>query len=238
MQAATYIALSNQMALLRKMDVVANNLANASTPSFKAEHMLFAEYLDKKGSAPISFVQDFGTSRDTSQGPISSTGNPLDVALEGAGYLKIDTALGARYTRNGRLQLDSNGTLVTSDGNSVLGSGDQPISLPTNAKSITITRDGTISTDQGEAGQIEVLKFDDERVLEPASGGLYVTEAQPTPASDTAVLQGMVEGSNVQPIIEMTRLMKISQSYSSAKDLMDSENTRITTALDKLGKVA
>ncbi|MBV9523810.1 MAG: flagellar basal-body rod protein FlgF [Alphaproteobacteria bacterium] len=238
MQAATYIALSSQMALTRQMDVVANNLANASTPAFKAEHVLFAEYLDRNGSASESFVQDFGSVRDTSQGAITPTGNSLDIALQGAGYLKIDTPLGGRYTRNGRLQLDANGQLVTSQGYAVLGSGDQPITVPSDAKTITITRDGTISTDQGGAGQIEVLKFDDERALRPASAGLYVTEAQPTPASDAIILQGMVEESNVQPIIEMTRLMKISQNYSSAKDLMDGENSRAINAIDKLGKVA
>ncbi|HZS81994.1 MAG TPA: flagellar basal-body rod protein FlgF [Stellaceae bacterium] len=238
MQAATYIALSSQMALSRQMDVVANNLANASTPSFKAERVLFAEYLDRKGSTPLAFVQDFGSSRDTSQGPLSRTGNSLDIALQGEGYLKVDTPFGTRYTRNGRLLLDATGQLVTAQGYAVLGAGDQPINIPTNAKNIAITRDGTISTDQGEAGQIEIVQFPDERALRPSAGGLYVTEAQPVPASNTLVLQGMIEGSNVEPIIEMTRLMKIAQSYSSAKDLMDGENTRITNAIDKLGKVA
>src|SRR6185437_15483228 len=97
MQAPTYVALSNEMALSRQMEVVANNLANSSTPSFKAEHVLFAEYLDRKGSSPISFVQDFGTARDLSEGPLSRTGNSLDVALQGEGYFKIDTPWGVRY---------------------------------------------------------------------------------------------------------------------------------------------
>jgi flagellar basal-body rod protein FlgF len=238
MQAATYVALSSQIALERQLDVVANNIANASTPSFKDERMLFAEYLNRKGSSPTSYVETFGTSRDTSQGPLARTGNPLDVALNGNGYIKVDTPFGTRYTRNGRLELDANGQLVNGQGYAVLGTGNQPINLPPDAVDISITRDGTISTKDGQAGQIEVVKFDNERTLRPVAGGLYVTDAQPTPAADTAVLQGMIEDSNVQPVIEMTRMMTVARSYTSAKDLIDSENDRIKTAITTLGKVA
>src|SRR5258708_18402318 len=100
MQAATYIALSSQMALHRQLDVVANNIANGSTPAFKAERVLFAEFLDKGAPGkPLSFVQDFGTARDNRQGAIARTGNPLDLALQADGYLKVDSPLGTRYTR-------------------------------------------------------------------------------------------------------------------------------------------
>ena len=88
MEAASYVALSSQMALTRQLDVVANNLANASTPAYKAERVLFAEYLNRQaanGSPSVSFVQDFGSSRDAKQGNLASTGNPLDIALQGDG---------------------------------------------------------------------------------------------------------------------------------------------------------
>jgi flagellar basal-body rod protein FlgF len=237
MQAPTYVALSNEMALSRQMEVVANNLANASTPSFKAEHVLFAEYIDRKGSSPVAFVQDFGTARDLSEGPLSRTGNPLDIALQGEGYLKVDTPWGVRYTRNGRLQLDTNGQLVTAQGHPVLDDGDQPISVPSDAKSITITHDGAISTDKGQAGKIEVVRFQDERALQPVAGGLFVTAEQPSPATATTVLQGMIEDSNVKPIVEMTRMMKIAQNYTSTKNLIDAESDRVKNAIDKLGSV-
>ncbi len=191
MQAASYIALSSQLALHRQMDVIANNMANSSTPAFKAERMLFAEFLNRgAANQPLSFVQDLGTMRDTKQGPIARTGNSLDLALQGEGYLKVET------------------------------------------------RDGTLSTPQGEAGRISIVRFDNERDLVPASGGLYVTEALPTPASDTVIVQGMIEESNVEPIIEMTRMMTISHNFNFAKDLGDSESDRTRSAIDKLGKVA
>jgi flagellar basal-body rod protein FlgF len=239
MQAAAYIALSSQMALHRQIDVVANNLANSSTPAFKTERMLFAEFLNRESAGqPISFVQDLGTVRDTKQGPITRTGNPLDFAVQGDGYLKVETPLGMRYTRNGRFQLDGTGQVVTSQGYPVLAEGDRPLTVPTDAQEITVTRDGTVTTSQGEAGRLAVVRFANERDLAPAAGGFYVTEAQPVAAPEAVIQQGMIEESNVEPIVEMTRMMNISHNFSFAKDLGDSESDRTRSAIEKLGKVA
>jgi flagellar basal-body rod protein FlgF len=239
MQAAAYIALSSQMALHRQIDVVANNLANSSTPAFKAERMLFAEFLNRgSASEPVSFVQDLGTLRDTKQGPITRTGNPLDFALQGDGYLQVQTPLGPRYTRNGRFQLDGTGQVVTAQGYPVLAESGQPLTVPVDATDITVTRDGTVTTSQGEAGKLGAVRFANERDLVPAAGGLYVTEAVPTPAPETVIQQGMIEESNVEPVVEMTRMMNIAHNFSFAKDLGDSESDRTRSAIEKLGKVA
>src|SRR5262249_30237242 len=128
METASYVALSSQMALTRQLDIVANNLANASTPAFKAERVLFAEFVTQAGGP--SSVQDFGTPRDTKQGALSRTGNPLDVALQGSGYFALQTPLGVRYTRNGRFQLDPNGQVVNAQGYALLD-GTSPLTLPT-----------------------------------------------------------------------------------------------------------
>jgi flagellar basal-body rod protein FlgF len=232
MQSATYVALSSQMALRRQMDVVANNIANAATPSFKGEHMMFAEYLGKaQNGQRMSFVQDLGTYRETKQGALTRTGNPLDIALDGEGYLKVQTPLGIRYTRNGRLQLDAAGQAVTAQGYPVLAEGDTPLIVPTDARDITLT------TEQGQAGKLAVVKFANENDLAPASAGLYVTQATPVPAPDTAVMQGMVEESNVQPIVEMTRMMTVAQNFASANNLLQAESDREKSAIDKLGRV-
>jgi flagellar basal-body rod protein FlgF len=241
MESAAYVALSSQMALSRQLDVVANNIANSSTPAFKAERVIFAEFINRQratGAPSLSFVQDFGSARDTSQGPLSTTGNPLDLALQGDGYLKVQTPLGIRYTRNGRFQLDPTGQIVNAQGYPVMADGDRPIVVPPDAHEITVTKDGTVSTSQGDAGHLSVVKFDDERQLTPATGGLYVSSATPTAATETMVLQGTVEDSNVQPIIEMTRLMAISRNFGFAKDFGDNEADRTKTAIDRLGKVA
>jgi flagellar basal-body rod protein FlgF len=240
MQSATYVALSSQMALSRQMDVVSNNIANASTPAFKGEHMMFAEYLGKaQGSGQgLSFVQDVGTYRDTKQGALTRTSNPLDIGLDGEGYLQVQTPLGTRYTRNGHLQLDAGGQVVTAQGYAVLGDGGAPLTLPTDAHDITVTRDGSISTEQGQAAKFAVVKFANENDLVPASAGLYVTQATPVAAPETGVMQGMVEESNIQPVVEMTRMMTVAQDFASANNLLQTESDREKTAIDKLGRVA
>lgn len=239
MSSTAYIALSAQSALQQRMTVVANNIANASTPGFKAQSMIFAEYLAKtSGPEPVSFVRTLGTVRDTMQGALNWTRNALDLALQGEGYFKIDTPNGIAYTRNGQFQLDTRGQIVTSQGYPVLGQGDAPIVIPQNAGSIAIAADGSISTLQGQAGRVAVVTFDRPQDLIPSAAGLYVTDETPAPTAKGTVVQGAVEGANVNPIVEMTRLLDISRSYTSAQNLIDSEDQRIGNAINQLGKVA
>jgi flagellar basal-body rod protein FlgF len=235
---ALSIALSAQTALRRQMEVVANNVANSSTPAFKGERMVFQQWLLKEpGQAPVSFVQDWGTARDVRRGPLTHTGNTLDVALDGEGYFGIQTQEGVRYTRNGRLTLDDTRQLVTADGNPVLAEGDAPIAIPAGASEIVISHDGTISTEAGPVGRIGIVQFEKESALLPAAGGTYVTDAPPQEAQNVKVLQGMVEESNVQPIVEITRMMEVSHRYNAAKEMADGEHERIKTAIDRLGRV-
>jgi flagellar basal-body rod protein FlgF len=241
MSSATYIALSSQMALRRQLDVVANNVANASTPAFKAERLIFAEVLEGAGTGGrrLSFVHDIGTERDTRQGTLTRTGNSLDVAIQGDGYFTVQTPLGPRYTRNGRWQLDPQGRLVTPQGYALLGDGSQPVEIPQGATDLSIGRDGTVTTSLGNAGRVGVVAFDKEQELRPAANGLYVTDATPGPVpADTAVVQGMIEESNVQPIVEVTRMMSLSRSFNFAKEMLDGESDRSKSAIEKLGRVA
>jgi flagellar basal-body rod protein FlgF len=239
MSNAISIALSAQAALRRQLDVVANNVANSSTPAFKGQRMVFSQWLlDDPKTAPISFVQDWGTARDTRQGGMTQTGNSLDLALEGEGYFAIQTPEGVRYTRNGRFQLDAGGQLVTASGYAVLGEGDAPIVLPANAGEIGVAHDGTVTTEEGAAGQIQVVAFERESALRAAADGTYVTDAPPLAAVATKVRQGMVEESNVQPILEMSRMMEVSHRYNAAKEMAETEHERIKTAIDKLARSA
>jgi flagellar basal-body rod protein FlgF len=239
MENPTYIALSNQMAMQRQMDVVANNLANMSTPAFKGERMMFAQYLvQPAGSSPLAFVQDVGTARDTRQGPITKTGNTLDLALQGSGYFAIETPLGTRYTRNGHFQLDAQGQVVTSQGYALQGDGGRPITVPTNAADITVGADGTISAGQGPVGKVQIVDFAQPQALAAGANGLYVTDQTPTPTAQATIVQGAIEESNVQPIVEITRLLAVSRSSSMVKSFLDAENSRQSNAIDKLSKVS
>ena len=243
MQNATYVALSSQVALQRQMDVVANNLANLSTPAFKGEEMLFSQYLVRpRGTPPLAFVQDVGTARDLRPGPLSKTGNPLDLALNGAGYFGVQTPLGTRYTRNGHFQLDAQGQIVTSQGYPVLSDGGQPIAVPPNAKDIAIGADGTISVSQdgttssSPVGKLQIVNFAQPQAVTPAANGLYLTDQAPDPAPRTTVQQGMIEEANVQPVVELTRMMAIARVSGSVKDFLDEESTRQRNTIDKLAK--
>ena len=226
MENTTYIALSRQMALRREMDIIAHNMANTETPAFKGENMLFVEYLSRTDDgARLSFVQDLGVVRNLSEGPLTATGNSLDLAIHGSGYFVVDTPQGERYTRVGRFQLDAEGQLVTSQGHPVLDTGRAPILAPAETGEIVVARDGTISVDGEQIGRIGVVTFEDEREMRKLAGGLY-TGDDPQPALDTEIVQGMVEDSNVEPVLELTRMITVLRSYQSAQRMMDTEHER------------
>jgi len=238
MDNSTYIALSGQTAREHQMEVLANNIANLSTPGFKAEKMMFQEYLTKPtdGSDPSSYVVSQGNARDMGQGPMTHTGNPLYIALNGAGFLAVTTPSGNQYTRNGHLQLDSQGELVTSAGFIVQGDGGSPIVIPAGAGSITIGKDGTVATDKQTIGKISVVNFDNPQLLAETQGGLYTTTQTAQPVTTTNVEQGTIEDANIQPVVEMTKLMNAAHEIGMAKNFADGENTRLKNAIDRLGK--
>ncbi len=238
MENSTYIALSGQSAREHQMEVLSNNIANLSTPGFKAEKMMFQEYLTKPtdGSDPSSYVVSQGNARDMSQGPLTHTGNPLDVALNGGGFMTVTTPSGNQYTRNGHLQIDNQGELVTSAGFVVQGDGGSPIVIPSGTASITIGKDGTVATEKQTIGKISVVNFDNPQVMAESQGGLFTTDQTSTPATGTTVEQGTIEESNIQPVVEMTKLMDAAHQIGTAKNFADGEHTRLKNAIDRLGK--
>jgi flagellar basal-body rod protein FlgF len=238
MDAPSSVALSGQLARERQMDMLANNIANLSTTAFKGERMVFEKLVVTAADGnPTAYVQDVGTARDWSQGPLTRTGNPLDVALQGQGFLEIQTPQGVRYTRDGRLKLDPQGQLVTLDGDPVLSQGQQPIALPAGTSTVTIGTDGTVSTAAGTQGRLGVVTFDQLQGVNAEADGLYNTDEPPQPAAGTTIVQGMIEEANVQPVLEMTRLMAASRAVAMAKTFQDDEADRHKTAIDRLAKV-
>ncbi len=233
------VALSGELSRMRQMEVLANNIANLSTVGFKGEQVMFAEVLAASPSgAPISYVQDRGTVRDWSQGPLTKTDNPLDVALQGAGFLEVETGAGIRYTRDGRLKLDANGQLVTLDGEPVLGEGDRPIAVPPGTASITIGPDGTIGGRNGTIGRIAIVNFSQPQDLVAESSGCYATTDAPVAAPPaTRLMQGMVEEANVKPVLELTRLMAAARAVEAHKTFQDGEADRRKDAIERLAKV-
>lgn len=236
MDSPSSVALSGQLARERQMDVLSNNIANLSTTAFKGEQMVFAELLSNKGGSSVAYVEDAGTVRDWSQGPLTRTSNPLDVALQGAGFLEVETAQGVRYTRDGRLKLDADGQIVTLEGNPVLGDGDRPIVVPQGTSAVTIGQDGTISSPTANLGHLAVVTFDQLQAVSAEQNGLYNSDEAPAASPDTRVMQGMLEELNVQPVLEMTRLMAASRAITLVKTFQDNEADRHKSAIERLAK--
>ncbi len=233
MENTAYIALSRQLVLTRQLDIIANNLANANTASFKRSDLAFVEYLVKpdangnptfvKADGKVAMVQDLGMVRDTGQGSLTQTGAPLDLAISGDAYFEVKTPDGARYTRLGRFQVDSGSQLVTSDGFAVQGEGG-PIFVPPDDGEIKIARDGTISSNGGILGKLRLLHFADEQGLRHDNAGLYIATTAPTSATDSEVVQGMVEESNVQPVVEITQLIAVMRNFEAAQKMVEAQD--------------
>jgi flagellar basal-body rod protein FlgF len=247
MENAIYATISHSMALRREMGVVANNIANMNTVSYKTQRPVFYEYLaDTAGTGArvdvldphhgqLSMVIDGGVARDLRQGDVEQTGGVLDVAVDGDGFMMVGTDHGPRYTRHGRLAIDVERRLVDTNGLPVLNANDQPITIPRDANAILIQGDGTVIVDNRTVGRIRLVTFEDPQAMAPLGGGLLVTNEVPQDAEDTSLIQGMIETSNVEPITEMTRMIDISRKYESAQRLLQAEDDRLRSAIQKLG---
>ena len=239
MESPLLIAITGQEALARKMDMVSNNIANMNTTGFKQQKMMFQDLMvQPEQGEKMEFVGESATYRDNSGGPLEQTGNDLDVALEGNGYFAVSTPSGPRYTRAGNFQLNSNGEIVTASGNAVLGTNNSPLVVPEGATQVTIKGDGTVSTEQGEVGQMQVVKFANEQNLEEISSGLFSSSTPPLPAEGTKTVQGMLEKSNVQPVIEMAQMIDILRSYQRLQSIITSEHDRLLNANKTLSRVS
>ena len=242
MENALLIGMTRQMALRREMAVIANNLANVNTTGYKTEQLLFEEYMMPNASEAspddtISFVRDYGMIRDTAPGRIEVSENPLDIAITGEGYFKVETPEGMRYTRNGAFQLDAQGRLVTGDGNPILSAGGTSFTFSIEDGPITISTDGTISTNQGERGQLSLVRFENERDMQKAGSTLLATDQVELPVKNPTLLQGAIESSNVQPILEMTHMISVMQAYQSANNIVEKSDELQRTAISKLADV-
>jgi flagellar basal-body rod protein FlgF/flagellar basal-body rod protein FlgG len=248
MENLSLISLSRQVALERELDVVANNIANINTTGYKSDGSMFEEYLSSAArdgsSKPISYVRDRGVWHDMSQGPVEHTGNQLDVAIDGQGFLAVQTPGGVRYTRNGALQINATGQLVTSDGYQVMGDGG-PIALQPTDHQVSISRDGTISVREGTSnvdslrGKLKLVSIDNPGQLQKAGSSTFnFTGNGEPPASTTAgLIQGAVEKSNVRGVVEMSRMIEITRTYTQIASLLQQESDQGQQTIDKLSDV-
>jgi flagellar basal-body rod protein FlgF len=241
MENAQLISLSRQIALQRQMDVVANNIANLNTTGFKGESILFEEFImpvaRDQSFAPadqeLSFTQDWATIHDLSGGAIEQTGNPLDIALEGEGFLTVETPAGERWTRAGALQVNAEGVLVNFDGHPVMGDGGE-IRFDANETTISIDASGAISTNAGAKGRLRIVEFAEPQQLAREGDNLFVG-GTPAVAVATRVVQGAIEKSNVSGVTEMTEMIRVQRAYQSVAAMMERQDDIRRAAIEKLG---
>ena len=230
-----YITLTRQSGLMREMQVVAHNIANAATTGYRQEGMVFSEYVQRMREAP-SVSMGYGNAGGTSQvqGPLTETGGRFDLAIEGDGYFLIETPDGDRMTRAGNFTPNAAGDLVTMDGLRVLDAGGAPVFVPPGVTDLTIASDGTISADGQLVGQIGVYLPTDQTLMRREAGVLLVADTEIEPAENAQVLQGFLEGSNVEAISQMARIIEVQRAYELGQSFLDAENERIREAIRTL----
>jgi flagellar basal-body rod protein FlgF len=246
------VGLSRQMTLERQMDVVANNVANVNTNGYKADKSLFNEFLTsgahqddfKVADRRVSYVTDRATWRDFTQGAAEPTKNPLDVAIDGKGFLVVQTPGGERYTRDGNLQINAQGQLVTAAGHPVLGTGGPIVFQPTD-KEVTINTDGGVSVLEGVSridsirGKLRLVSFAQAQKLVKEGANLYAggegNAAQPDTTSK--VRQGFIEKSNVNSVAEMSKMIEVTRAYTQISAMLQQQGDLRKSALEKLADV-
>jgi flagellar basal-body rod protein FlgF len=243
------------MVLSRQLDVVANNIANLNTTGYKADNSMFEQFLmpvarENRFNVPdrqLNFVNDRGTWHNFQPGALQQTGNPLDVAIKGDGFLVVQTPDGERYTRNGALQLNNLGELVTLAGDKVLGENG-PIVLQLTDRDIAITKNGTIKVREGQSlnsdstrGKLRLVTFADPQQLRKDGASTFAAPngVTPTPVPDANanVVQGAVEKSNVRPVIEMTRMIELTRAYTEVATLLQQQSDLRKNSIQQLAEV-
>ncbi len=244
MDNSLYVVLSKQTALFRQMAVVANNVANADTNGFKAQTMLYATHPIKSKSPneinhKIDFTKDINTFTNFEEGNYKITEAPFDVALHGDGFFKVKTPLGMRYTRSGNFTLNSEGELVTAQGYQVMGADGQAITFQAEDKDILIREDGTISVRSpgqqqfDDRGTIGVVRFSNNQLLERTGESLYKSDLEPAnlDPAEYRVSQGALEESNVEPVSEITEMIKLSRTVGLTGKFLSDVNELERSAL-------
>jgi flagellar basal-body rod protein FlgF len=244
MDSGYYAASTALISRMQALDTIANNLANTSTSGYRSEQNVFSSVLASKGGSSDSPLNQAinnygimsGTTLDQSQGALQKTGNQLDLGIEGSGYFAVQTAGGVVYTRNGAFQVSSKGQLVTSHGDAVLGDKG-PISILPGA--ITISADGTISSNGALSGKLKVVDFPQGTQLTSAGDTYYAAPANTAiAAKNAAVRQGMLESSNVNPIASMVELVTAQRAAEMMQRALSMFNSEIDkTATQDLPRV-
>jgi flagellar basal-body rod protein FlgF len=238
MQSSLYVALSSQIAVQKRLETIASNVANMNTVGYRADGVSFEAEIARAGDGSVAFVSPGQSYVARAAGPLNRTGNPLDVAVQGDGWLGMMTPNGPAYTRDGRMQITATGGLQTLNGYPVLDAGGAPILIDPNAGAPTIAADGMITQNGHQVGAIGLFSIDPTAKLTRTDNSGVVPSTAAAPILDftqNGIVQGSVEGSNVNPILEMTKLISVSRAFDDISTEMSQTESSMQDAIKTLG---
>ena len=238
MQSSLYVNVGGLSAIERRLNTIATNVANMNTAGYRAEHVSFQALVTRKDDTRTSFVSGGADYVSRQTGPMTRTGNPLDVAVTGNAWIAVQGQTGTIYTRDGRMRMQANGALQTLNGYPVLDAGNSAILLDPDGGAPTIAKDGMITQGGRQVGAIGLFSIDDSAKLQRADNSGVVPDKAPSPVLDfsvNGVEQGFVEGANINPVLEMAKMISIQRAFESlATETSDSEAS-LKDAIKTLG---
>lgn len=238
MQSSGYITLTRQSGLGREMDAVANNIANISTTGFRRESMIFSEYVAALGpeASSVSMASARGRQTHLMQGELTGTGGTFDFAIEGEGFFRIETPQGDRLTRAGSFTPNEAGELATNRGHRLLDIGGAPVFVPPQARDISLAPDGTLAADGQPIARLGLFEPVDGAGMLREGGAMFRVDGDIVPVAEPTIKQGFLEGSNVDPVAEIARMIEVQRAYELGQSFLDREDERIRSAIDTLGR--
>lgn len=238
MQSSLYVGLSAQLSLQRRLDTIANNVANTTTAGFRSEEVKFEALLSRTPAEPVAFASAGDTYLSRRAGEYIKTDSLLDIAVQGDAWLAINTPAGQVYTRDGRMQMTQTGELQTLNGYAILDVGGAPIQLDPTAGPPQIARDGMITQNGRQIGAIGLFTIAPQANLTRHENSGVIPDTPATPALDftkTGVAQGFVERANVNPVMEMSRLIGVSRAFEAVSAALVDSETALRDAIKTLG---
>ena len=232
------VILSSQLALEKRLSTVAHNVANAQTVGFRAEGTRFETVLSRTTGKPVAFSSLGQTHISRQSGPMVKTGNMLDVAVQGEAWLAVKGPDGTIYTRDGRMRLMPSGNLQSLNGYPVLDAGGSPIQLSAEDGAPNIARDGMITQAGKQVGAIGLFKIPVDAVLKYTDNSGVISDREAVPViefTDNGIVQGFVEQSNVNAIMEISRLIEVTRAFDSLNAMISQLERTSTNAIRTLG---
>jgi flagellar basal-body rod protein FlgF len=239
MQSALYVGLSAQVALEKRLQTIANNVANVNTTAFRTDVVKFETVLSRAGANPVAFSSPGSNIISREAGNLTETGNPLDVAVVGQGWLAFAGPSGTVYTRDGRLQIAANGDLQTLTGFPVVDSGGAQITVDPNSGPLSIARSGAITQDGSEVGTLGLFNITADANLDRYGNSGVIPDRPATAVVDFTAdgfRQSYLEGSGANPMLELTRLMSASRAFDSTNSLVEGTESSLQNAIRTLGE--